>query len=272
MSEYEEVVKVPEGMGPFEPEYVTVLTGRMRRPESVAEWQQQQAARLAQFKALPAGAAVIALLQAGEDFDAKAAGGQLDAWQRKCVLVELARLLAVASRDYPPAARLMRWVHGEWLRRYGAGELLRGDPGSPGTLVQLLAQFLVRARAGEPCENEPGIGCLLRGIRLVGRIHVASRHFGASCGTSRGHIHRARCRRALTDRVATGAPQFYRFPTKNSRLTALDTPLRCAKPTGRRGGAWSARAPGAGGRAGWAASWPPVRRASRGGAPARPGS
>jgi len=70
VSEYEEVVKVPEGMGPFEPEYVTVLTGRMRRPESVAEWQQQQAARLAQFKALPAGAAVIALLQAGEDFDA----------------------------------------------------------------------------------------------------------------------------------------------------------------------------------------------------------
>ena len=125
MSRFEDVVKVPEGMGPFEPEYVTVLTGRMRRPESVAEWQQQQAARLAQFKALPAGAAVIALLQAGEDFDAKAAGGQLDAWQRKCVLVELARLLAVASRDYPPAARLMRWVHGEWLRRYGAGELLR---------------------------------------------------------------------------------------------------------------------------------------------------
>ena len=84
------------------PLWETTMTGRTRKPTSVPEWCAQRIAAMGVVgRALPGGRAVIALLEAGEDFDVKSAGRELDDWRRWGVRTELERLLGLGARELP---------------------------------------------------------------------------------------------------------------------------------------------------------------------------
>ena len=123
---FEEVIRTRTGFGDDgQVMYETTLTGRIRRPESVPEWCAQRIAAMGLIaRTLPGGRAVIALLEAGEDFNVKAAGRELDDWQRWGVRTELERLLGRARESYPPAARLLQPMLSAWTRAYGNREPL----------------------------------------------------------------------------------------------------------------------------------------------------
>lgn len=99
----------------------------MKRPESPEEWREQRITVL-QRLVLPAAAAVVTLLEAGEDADVKAVGKPLDERQRWGVLTELGQLADAARRDYPPAARLVVALREAWARRWGDREPLPKRP------------------------------------------------------------------------------------------------------------------------------------------------
>ncbi len=115
----EQVDRVPQGPGATgEPEYSVVRTGRPQRPGSAEEWRARQIQALAQFRHMPACAALAALLEAGEDADVKAAGKPLDDWQRRGVLDALGQLADAASRSYPPAAAVILRLQAAWRRQW----------------------------------------------------------------------------------------------------------------------------------------------------------
>ena len=121
----EQVDLVPAGLGASgEPEYSLVRTGRARRPESAGEWCERRIAALRQFRHMPACAALIALLEAGEDADVKAAGRQLDDWQRHGVLTALGELADAAGQSYPPASALMLRLQAAWRRQWGDRQVI----------------------------------------------------------------------------------------------------------------------------------------------------
>ena len=122
---FEQVDRVRVGVDNLtgEPVFETTWTGRMRRPESAAEWVAMQIALLGSVaRALPAGRAVARLLERGEDADIKAVGKPLDAHQRHGVLLELRRLEGVAQRTYPPASRLTMGLRRAWVSQWGDKE------------------------------------------------------------------------------------------------------------------------------------------------------
>lgn len=133
--------RVPQGPGATgEPEYSAVYTGRPQRPRSVEEWCARQIQALAQFRHMPACAALAALLEAGEDADVKAAGKPLDDWQRRGVLDALGELADAASRSYPPAAPLMQRLERAWRRQWGDREVIppRGPVVKPGPRARVV--------------------------------------------------------------------------------------------------------------------------------------
>ena len=127
---FEQVTRAPAGVtADGTVIYDTVWTGKMRRPESVPEWCAQRVSALGHTgRSFATGRAVVALLEAGEGFDVKAAGRDLDEQARHGVLTELIRLLALARQDYSPAAPLLKAMHGAWVRAYGDREPLPRRP------------------------------------------------------------------------------------------------------------------------------------------------
>lgn len=122
LAEFEDVTRETAGVGPGGLEFVTVRHGRLRRPESVAQWREWQVASLCGFARWPAGRVIIELLSAPEDANVKTAGRDLDPWSRSAVLRELRRLEAAARETYPPAARVVGALAAAWLRQWGDRE------------------------------------------------------------------------------------------------------------------------------------------------------
>lgn len=149
----EQVDRVPQGPGPTgELEYSTVYTGRPRRPESLEEWYQRRIAALLQFRHMPAVAAVIALLEAGQGADVKAVGRQLDDWQRNGVLTALGELANAARASYPPAAGQVAQLERAWRRVWG------DRPALPPRLREVKRE--PRARVVTGAEKPPSAGQL----------------------------------------------------------------------------------------------------------------
>jgi hypothetical protein len=122
----EDVTRAPAGVDASgNVTFEQVWTGRPRRPASVAEWAAQRVAALGgTARAFPAGKAVIALLEAGEDAAVRPVGKPLDEWQRYGVLTELQRLLKAARESYPPAGPMVEALRGRWVRAFGDREPL----------------------------------------------------------------------------------------------------------------------------------------------------
>jgi hypothetical protein len=122
-----EKIRRPDGMtANGTPLTEVVITGQWRRPESIEEWAEQRIAGLgAMADTYPAGRAVIALLQAGEDADVKAAGQGLDEHGRYAVLRVL-QIITDKSDGYPPGLQLARKLHTAWRARWG--DAVPGQP------------------------------------------------------------------------------------------------------------------------------------------------
>lgn len=124
MSAFEEVTRTRAGFDDDGvPLWETTMTGRTRKPASVPEWCAQRIAAMGLTgRSLPGGRAVTALLEAGESFDVKRAGRELDDWQRWGVRTELERLLGRARETYPPAGPMVQQMLRAWTRAYGDRE------------------------------------------------------------------------------------------------------------------------------------------------------
>jgi hypothetical protein len=114
-----EKIRKPAGMtADGKPLTETVWTGRWVPPTTVEEWAEQRIAALGNLGTdTKPGRAVIALLQAGDAADVKAAGKDLHQVDRYAVLQTL-RAIAAAT-EYPPGSALMRKLLKAWLARWG---------------------------------------------------------------------------------------------------------------------------------------------------------
>lgn len=106
-----------------QPTFSTIRHGYPARPESIAEWVHLAVATLGSMAPTYAqGRAVIALLEAGERADVKAAGRDLTEMQRWAVLKTLETMEGHAGAQYAPAVTLARGLRLAWVKQWGEKE------------------------------------------------------------------------------------------------------------------------------------------------------